>query len=272
MPHADAGDIGLYYEVHGDGPPLLMHPGFGATTEVYFSNTPALAERFRVIVFDPRGSGRSGTAAPPDVSMATFADDAVAVMQAAGAARAHVFGTSFGGMVAQHIALAYPERVLGLVLACTTPGGSAHVLPSLENIERFMAASSIADPAEAVRSTYPLHYSDDFARANDAAITARAIETASLRSTPEGRAAQLAAVQAHDTFNDLPRITSPTLIAHGDDDGIVPVENARRMAERIPGARLRIFEGARHVFFVECADELNAAIIEFLGAHSAVRA
>jgi pimeloyl-ACP methyl ester carboxylesterase len=264
VPYADAGGARLYYETHGDGEPLLIHPGFGSTTTLFFANTPALAERFRVIIFDPRGSGRSGATAPPNPTMALFADDAVAVMRHAGAERAHVFGTSFGGMVAQHIALLHPERVRGLVLACTTPGGSAHVLPPAEKITTFMAASSIEDPAAAVRSTYPLHYSDAFAAEQDAAITQRAIDTAHLRSTPEGRAIQLAAVQAHDTADRLSEIAAPTLVAHGDDDGIVPVENARIIAERIPNAELLIFTGARHIFFVECADALNAAIIEFL--------
>ena len=117
MPHADADGARLYYEVHGDGEPLLIHPGFGSTTALFFANTPALAAHFRVIIFDPRGSGRSDSAAPPSPTMALFADDAVAVLRAAGAQRAHVFGTSFGGMVAQHIALLHPDRVRGLVAA-----------------------------------------------------------------------------------------------------------------------------------------------------------
>jgi pimeloyl-ACP methyl ester carboxylesterase len=264
VPYADSSGARLYYEVHGKGDALLIHPGFGSTTTLFYANTPALAERFRVIIFDPRGSGRSDSTTSGPATMATFADDAVAVMQEAGTDRAHVFGTSFGGMVAQHVALLHPARVRGLVLACTTPGGSAHVLPPAEKLATFMAASSIEDPADAVRSTYPLHYSDAFATEQDAAITQRAIETAHLRSTPEGRAIQLAAVQAHDTVERLPEIASPTLILHGDDDGVVPIDNARTMARLIPNATLRVFPGARHIFFVECADAMNAAIIEFL--------
>jgi pimeloyl-ACP methyl ester carboxylesterase len=265
VPYADARGARLYYEVHGEGQPLLIHPGFGSTIEVLFANWPVLAERFRVIIFDPRGSGRSDVPASPDgITMATYADDAVAVIDAAGESSAHVFGTSFGGMVAINLALIHPDRVRRLVLACTTPGGAKHVLPRPDQLATFIAASSIADPAAAVRSTFPLHYSDAFIAIEEAAIVGRAITNAHLRSTPEGLAAQVAAVTSHDTYERLPRIAAPALVAHGDDDGIIPVANAQTLAERIPGARLSIYAGARHIFFVECADALNDEITAFL--------
>jgi pimeloyl-ACP methyl ester carboxylesterase len=271
MPHAKSFDgAPIYYETHGTGDPLLIHPGYGSTIKLFFANVPDLSRRFRVIIFDPRGSGRSSNDEPPGgATMGTFVDDAVAVMRAAGAGSAHVFGTSFGGMVVQHVALRHPDRVRSLVLACTTPGGEHHVMPPPEKMATFMAASDIEDPAAAVRSTMPLHYTDAFIESDGHLIEQRAVETADLRSTPEGRALQLAAVQTHDTYDQLPNVTCPTLVAHGDDDGIVPVENARTLAARIPGARLSIYEGARHILFVECASRLNAEITGFILDHAA---
>jgi pimeloyl-ACP methyl ester carboxylesterase len=142
VPFAETDDGRLYYETHGDGEPVLIHPGYGSTVELFFAITPVLAERYRVIVFDPRGSGRSTTEAPAGgSSMAAFANDAARVLDAAGEASAFVLGTSFGGMVVQHLALQYPERVRKLVLACTTPGGPHHVLPPPASMATFMAAS-----------------------------------------------------------------------------------------------------------------------------------
>jgi pimeloyl-ACP methyl ester carboxylesterase len=263
VPHAESDGAKLYYEVHGDGEPLLMIPGFGATTNVYWANIAPLAQRFKVIVFDPRGAGRSDV--PSDgYSMRQFADDCIAVIEAAGETSAHVFGASFGGMVAQNLALTHPDRVRRLVLICTTPGGAAHVPPPAEQLATFMAAADITDPVAAVRSTYPLHYSDAYAAAHDAEIVERSLATAHLRSTPQGRAGQLVAVNEHDTLARLPSLRVPTLVIHGGEDGVVPIENGRIIAQAIPGARLKIFPQARHIVFAECADEVNRDIIDFL--------
>lgn len=266
MPHADSGGVALYYEVHGEGEPLLLIPGFGSTTLVYFANIAPLARRFRVIVFDPRGSGRSGV---PDsgYAMQDFVDDCASVLQDAGEDSAHIVGASFGGMVAQNVALLRPDLVRRLVLICTTPGGQHHVPPPPEQMAVFMAAGDIADPAAAVRSTYPLHYSDAYIAAHDHEIVARSIENAHLRSTPQGRMGQLIAVSQHDTLDRLPGLRVPTLVLHGAADGIVPLENARLIAGAIPGARLKVFPAAKHIVFTECAGELNRDIIEFLSAN-----
>jgi 3-oxoadipate enol-lactonase len=247
VPHAESGGIRLYYETHGRGAPLLLIPGFGATAEVYFAQIAGLAGSRRVVVFDPRGAGRSGAADGAEIE------------------RADIFGTSFGGMVAQHLALEHPGRVRRLALGCTTAGGARHVLPAAANMAVFMAAAQLADAAAAVRSTYPLHYSDTYAATHDKEITARALANAHLRSTPAGRAGQLAAVSGHDTWERLPEIVAPTLVLHGDDDGVVPVDNGQMLADRIPGAALKLYEGARHLFFVERADEVNHDLAQFFG-------
>jgi pimeloyl-ACP methyl ester carboxylesterase len=267
MAFVDSEGVRLYWEEHGAGEPLLMIPGFGCSVEIYGSNTPALAERFRVIVFDPRGAGRSDS--PDDASgggytMERYATDCAAVLDAAGCESAHVLGTSFGGMVAMNLALAYPQRVRGLVLACTTPGGAAHVLPPAENLATFMAASLVPDPVESTRMRYPLHYSDAYIATHDAEIIARSLATAHMRPTEAGRAGQIAAVGTHDVSTQLQEIATPTLVAHGSDDGVIPAANARTLASAIPDATLRIYEGAKHIFFVERAEEFNADVIAFL--------
>jgi pimeloyl-ACP methyl ester carboxylesterase len=196
--------------------------------------------------------------------MKDFADDAAALLGALDVEAAHVVGTSFGGMVAQHIALEHPERVRRLVLACTTPGGEKHVMPPPENMARFIAASSITDPVEAMRSTYGNNYSEEFIAQWDARLAERALANQHLRGTPEGLASQTHAVQNHDTYDRLGSIKAPTFVAHGTEDGTVPVENGNLIADRIPGAMYRQYPGGRHLFFTEHAEILNRDIIDFL--------
>ena len=272
MSYADVNGQRLYYEVHGDGEPLLMHPGFGCAVEVYWANVAPLAEHFLVIVFDPRGAGRSSSGAGEGTTMKDYADDAVGLLEHLGIASAHVFGASFGGMVAQHIALERAARVRRLVLACTTVGGGAHVLPPAANIERFVAASSITDPTDAVRSTYFINYSDEYVAAHDAEIVARAVRNAGLRSTPEGLASQIAAVQGHDTFARLGEIGQETLIIHGAHDGTVPFENGQMLAAGIPNHHFVVYPTARHLVFTECASAMNGEIVAFLKAPSPIGA
>ncbi len=263
MPLADARGAKIYFETHGSGEPLLLVAGFGSNATVYWANISQLAEHFQVIAMDPRGSGRSDVA-PGPYTMQLLAEDCASVLDASGAGAAHVFGTSMGGMIAQHVALLHPRRTRGLVLACTTPGLPHHVLPPEDAIALFMEAADLTDPVAAVRATYPLHYSEDYVAAHDAEIVARTLANEHLRSTAGGRAAQLAAVQGHNTFDRLGEIAAPTLVLHGEKDGIVPVENGRTLAERIPDARLMTWPEGRHIFFAEFAEEVDAAIIAFL--------
>jgi pimeloyl-ACP methyl ester carboxylesterase len=261
VPLVDAAGARIHYQTHGDGEPLLLIPGFSCSASIYSSNVPALAERFRVIVPDPRGAGRSD-APPGPYTMAQIADDLALVLYDAGVESAHVLGTSFGGMVAQHLALRHPSRVRRLVLGCTTPGAPAHVPPPAENMATFMAAAVEPEVAKAVRMRQPLQYTDAYFEQHAGAIIGRAC--AEPPQSPDGRLGQTAAAAAHDAADALHRIAAPTLVAHGDDDGVVPVANAHTIAARIPGARLQIYEGARHLFFIERAAEFNADVLDFL--------
>ena len=130
-----------------------------------------------------------------------------------------------------------------------------------------MAASEIADPVAAMRSTYFINYSDAFAEQWDSVLVERALQQ---RAPPlhsrRSRAARFTPCRTTTRPAGSARSRQPTLVAHGTDDGTVPVENGRFLAERIPEAHLRLYQGGRHLFFTECAERLNHDIIEFLGA------
>ena len=138
MPYADNHGTRIYWEERGAGDPLLLIMGLGYTSEMWYRMAPLLSARYRTILYDNRGVGRSDAPEGP-YPIATMADDAAAVLDAAGVDRAHVFGVSLGGMIAQELALRYPAPVRSLVLGCTHCGGAQAVPPS-EEARKVLAA------------------------------------------------------------------------------------------------------------------------------------
>jgi len=131
MPTTNANGINLYYEVYGQGEPLLLIMGLSLNSKSWFRTLPALSEHYQVIIFDNRGVGLSDKPNTP-YSIELMAEDARAVLDAAGVETAHVYGISMGGMIAQKLAIKYPERIRSLILGCTTSGGVNHVQPGAD--------------------------------------------------------------------------------------------------------------------------------------------
>jgi pimeloyl-ACP methyl ester carboxylesterase len=212
-------------------------------------NIPTLATRHLVIAYDHRGNGRSPMPDEP-VTMATFVDDAMAMLDEAGADRAHLYGQSFGGMVAIEAALTHPDRVRSLVLACTHAGP-----------RRATHAAARAPKAR----PYELLYSERFVRDHpDHVAEDLRVGAAGPREQPHARRRQWEAMQAWDAWDRLGDIACPTLVLHGTEDRLVPVENARRLASAVPGARLTLLEGAGHLYHSEQAEAADAAVLDFL--------
>jgi pimeloyl-ACP methyl ester carboxylesterase len=257
-----AGGIELAVTVTGDGAPLLMIPGLGASRRVYAPVVPRLAERLRVVVFDPRGVGESGFT-PGPYTMAHLAADAAAVLDAVGLEDAAVWGASMGGMQAQHLALLYPERVSRLLLACTTCGGSHGVRPAPEAAAALMGRGA-RTPGEAYRLACTVLYSEEFQAAHPEFIESEVAERERHPVRGGVFAAQQAAVRGHDTFDDLLRIAAPTLVLHGALDAVVPAENGRIIASRIPAARLRVLDARGHLFFHEAPEEAVGQVLGFV--------
>lgn len=250
MAIAKCGDINLEYYDEGEGPPLLMIRGLGAQCTTW--GEPLLAplrERFRVIRFSNRGTGLSDKPQGP-VSVKTLADDAAAVLDMLGLERAHVFGVSLGGMIAQELVLNHPKRVDRLVLGCTFCGGDKAVRASDEVTVLLMPQPGLSRE-ELIRRTRPAlimqrmideqpEFLDEMMRLD--------IETPTPQETVVN---QIMAVGEFDTYDRLPSIKTPTMVLHGDTDVLVPTANARVLHERIPGSTLEIVPEAGHMFFWE---------------------
>ncbi len=246
MPFVQAGPIRIYHEVHGVGPRLLYISGTGGDLRSGSQVLSApLAKDFEVLVYDQRGLGRSDK---PDVpyTMASYAEDADALLSALGWDNCIVVGTSFGGMVAQELALRQPERIERLVLCCTStggPGGSSYPIHELPDLP----------PAELARLRLPImdtRRDKDWQAAHPeetTALTWPAVTAAEARAADPvsamGYRRQLEARAGHDTYDRLPSLRVPALLCGGHYDGQAPPANMRVLAERIPGAQLAFFEG-----------------------------
>jgi pimeloyl-ACP methyl ester carboxylesterase len=265
MPRAKVDDIHLYYEEKGQGEPLLLIMGLGASTLSWAEQIPTFAREYRVVAFDNRGAGRSDKPAMR-YNIALFAGDTAGLMDALGIDSAHVYGQSMGGFIAQEFALRYPQRVRTLVLGSTSCGGRQAVVASPENLA-ILGMMNVLTPREAAEKGLALLYSSEFTARHRDALIERSLREAELRPPPEAFGRQVQAAIRHNTFDRLADIRCPTLVITGSDDKIVPPDNSRILAERIPDAELAVLPSAGHGYLVEKAAESNTIVLEFLRRH-----
>ncbi len=262
MPKVTVRGVELYYEEHGRGEPLVLVPGFGTGLWIWYRQVPAFAERFRTIVFDPRGVARSPATDEP-FTMGDLASDLAALLEELKVESAHVLGASFGGFVAQEFALAHPERTRSLILCCTSYGGTGHVPPAPETLAAIASTKGL-NTAERVRENLLLAFSPRFVEEQPDEVE-RVINLRAESDVPEhAYLRQLQAAFAFDAAARVGGINVPTLVITGDADRIVPHANSFNLAAAIPGATLRVLSGGSHAFFIEQADEFNRAVFEFI--------
>ena len=244
MPNATTDHVDLWYERDGEGAPVLFVSGTGSDLRQKPGPLDGpLAKRFDLLAYDHRGQGRSSSP-DGDWSMVDYAGDAVGLLDAVGWARAHVVGVSFGGMVAQELAIRHPERVDRLVLCCTSSGGagaSSYPLQDLQDLpedERLRTALAIAD------TRFGRDWQDEHPEDAAALLELAASRTGTINPR------QLAARRTHDTYDRLGEIAAPTLVAAGRYDGIAPLANSEALAAGIPDAELRVYDGG-HLFLMQ---------------------
>jgi 3-oxoadipate enol-lactonase len=210
-------------------------------------------------VLDNRGSGRSEVP-PGPYPIHQMAADAVAVLDAAGVEGAHVFGISMGGMIAQELALEFPQRVRSLMLGCTAAGGPTAIRAEPEVTELLMNRGAMT-PEQSAVAAIPYVYDRDTARD-------RIEEDLTVRRgwfpKPEGYVAQLQGILGWESYSRLPQLNVRTLVIHGETDRLVPVANGELIAGRIPGAKLVRLPHASHIFPTDQTAAANGAILEFL--------
>lgn len=267
MPNALINGIDIYYEVSGDGPPLLFINGSGSTIDDVRPWIGLLTPTFQVAIADSRGMGRTTVPEAP-YAMADLASDAIGLAGYLGWNTFNLMGVSFGGMVAQEVAVTVPERIQRLVLLCTSSGGAGGSSYPIQELAQLEPGQRAAQSARTMDTRFTPEWLaahpkerallDQMARQRSEEPTA---------DTQRGAELQLQARAGHNVFDRLRGITSPTLVASGRFDGIAPPENGAAIAAQIPGAELRLYDGG-HGFVLQDPTAIPE-VIDFLRAGSA---
>jgi 3-oxoadipate enol-lactonase len=252
--------VKLHVEERGDGETLLLHQGLGQGSWAWRYVAPMLAQHFRTIVFDTRGTGRSYVPDEP-YGIAELADDAAGVLHGRAA---HVIGFSMGGYVALTLALVHPELVRSLVLAGTGAGGPKRV-PRPDHVREAFDAAMSLPPEEQRRATLPYTFAAGWAEANAERvhdIVAAALEHPTPTRTIAAHTA--ACYRFYEDGVDVEQINVPALVIHGTDDLIVPTENGRELARRLPNARYVELPGRGHNLMLQDPETFTELVLEFL--------
>ncbi|MGH9558079.1 MAG: alpha/beta fold hydrolase [Bryobacteraceae bacterium] len=259
MPFTHNHQAKIYWEESGTGEPLLLIMGLGYTHEMWYRTRPVVSQYFRAIVFDNRGAGKSDVP-PGPYSMEQMAGDVAAVLDAAGVARADIFGMSLGGMIAQEFALEFPDRVNHLILGCTACGGR-NAIPAAQEARDALLGPAKLTSEEGAQGLVPYIYDSSTPRQRveeDLSIRRKSYPTAA------GYMAQVNAITSWTSFERLKEIHAPTLILQGESDQLVPPDNARILARHIEGSKLVMIPHASHIFTTDQPEIANREILVFI--------
>jgi 3-oxoadipate enol-lactonase len=254
----DHDGVRIHVDDAGTGTPLVLLAG-QANSHHWWDPVRGDFAGFRTLAVDTLGTEESAAAAGAEYSTRRFARDVVAVLDELGIERAHVYGTSMGGKVAQWVAIDHPGRVAGLVLGCTTAGGPHSAVAGPDVVGPIAGQDE-----QARRALAELMFTPAWLASHPGPYTVLGDPT----MTSAARRGHRRASSEHDAWYEVARITAPTLVLHGTDDLFCPTVNGVRLAERIPGAILRLLQGARHAYFEECRAEASHAVVEFLRGHA----
>lgn len=264
MPAVRVNDINMYYEIHGEGEPLLLIHGTCFDTTGWAQQIPPFSQKYKVIVFDNRGTGRTDTTKPP-YTIEQMTDDTVGLMEILKIEKAHILGYSMGSLIAQELAIKYPERIKTLVVTASYARLTPIGLKRTELIMRMFQEG--VNPEIVVRNFFLWFFSDRFFE-NVELVNSDVNNFMNLLSSPkaaEGLDGQVNAILNYNGRGHLHHITAPTLVVVGRDDILTPVKCSEEVASSIPNAELIIMENAVHSLPFENPERLNQVVFDFLG-------
>ncbi len=271
MPFAEINGIKIYYEIHGDGYPLFMLHGYGATSKVWIGQVDALSKYFKVIIYDQRSSGKSDHP-NEDYTLDTLVEDLKGLMDFLNVEKTHLMGQSMGGWVSQNFTLKYPDRVNKLVLVGTNHKGAGLYILKNTLIDLYELAKTSKEEAfwkyaklmhhrsflkemktDPNKKFYGLWSAEDLME-----------ELNDNNMTPEDYERFEKAGSMHNLLDRLPEINHPTIIIGGSNDKMSPKLVMDEMHAKLPNSTIKIFENSGHHAFIERAPEVNELIIDFL--------
>ena len=260
MPWAELSDSRCYYELLGQGDPLLLVPGLGATCRVWDPIAPELSEHFTLILVDNRGIGRSVARRKPR-TLADYSADLVELLDEWQLDRAHVLGLSLGGIIAQRFAVDHPNRVDRLILASCTDRFTTYLRRMAMLLGQSLRHFRRRDFAQTIDllGTAPFHLDE-----NTEELDRRLDEKCRNPVPARAMATQMRCLLCSEIDEDQYRITAPTLVIAGEHDALIPNCYAKRMADKIPGSRFVLLRGAGHNPLAETPGRVLPLIVNFL--------
>jgi 3-oxoadipate enol-lactonase len=267
MPTAEVNGQTLYYEIHGDGEPLLCVMGLAADTLSWALNVPGFAERQKTIVFDNRDVGQSSMAEGP-YELSDMAQDTLALADELGFESFHLLGVSMGGAISQQVAVLAPERVRTLTLAVTFASGGAYA----HELARVWSARRQAISQEQHIDELMLQILSEelYENAEFIGYIRQMMQSNPHPQPPDAFARQLGAASRHDVRDHLGSLSMPAHVIGAGHDVLVPVWKSQELAELIPGAKLSVMERAPHGAQLERAQEFNQLVLDFIAEQAAV--
>ncbi len=262
----ETGPVRLHYETAGEGPgqPVLLIMGLAAEGRGWENQIDPLAAHHPVAWFDHRGVGRT-RARPGRYSMALFTEDVRRLLDHLGWDRAHVVGVSMGGMIAQHVALTFPERLISLSLIVTHAGGRRPRLPRPPGIARFARVAVLPGRGRVAALERLLFPAEHLARI-DRHDLRRRLRTQFKAIPRRYLLSQLSAVMGHRTAHRLHRIDTPTLVIAAPHDVVIHPRESHRLHRLIPGSRLITFDDAGHGVIRQKGPEISRALLDHFAA------
>jgi len=263
MLNAAVNGININYQESGQGEPFTLIIGLGSDKSNWRLQTTFFGKHYRIITFDNRGSGRSDKPAEP-YTIKAMADDTIGLLDHIGIERTHLLGISMGGMIAQELAIRYPERVEKLVLASTfarregESGFSEEVSRAVKTWEA--SPQGITDTRRVIDLILDLTFNKLSYRVLALPLMRTAVRFSSLRGVGE----QLRATLGHDVYSRLPIIQAPTLVITGTADRVIKPSSSEVIAKSIPGSTLVKIEGGSHGLSGEMSGEFNTYVMSFL--------
>jgi 3-oxoadipate enol-lactonase len=264
MPKINVRGLEMYYEIEGDGPPVVLLGGLTQDHLGWAFQVPALASAgFRCVTPDNRDAGQTAQS-PAPYRIKDMADDTIGLMDALGLQSAHIVGLSMGGMIGQEMAIAHPARVSSLTLVCTC----AAMEPDTVGILRaWKSARMVCDDVDFVLMLSAWLFTHRFFQQLEAVQGFLQLVSGNpFPQTLTGFQRQCDAVMTHDTRDRVSRISVPTQVIVGAEDTLTPPRHSRWLAERIPGATLTEVPNAAHVLSIECPEAFNGALLQFLNS------
>jgi 3-oxoadipate enol-lactonase len=261
VPKAKVNGIDLYYEIQGEGAPVLLIAGFTADHLAWFLQVPALAREFQVITFDNRGAGQSGQPEGP-YTIRQLADDAAGLLDHLGITRAHVVGHSMGGAIAQEFGINHPHRTASLAILGSWARGDERTARFLD---LWRHARERFEPEHYLEFTCQACFTHRFYNIPGAVdmVKMQALGNPFPQSLT-GFLAQYEACKGHDSLDRLEQIKAPTLVMAATEDAILPPRFSREIARRIPGAAYEELADCGHLFTFEQTELTNDRLLHWL--------